>query len=165
VFKQQLNQVLSIGLTGGIASGKSTVAKYFSHSAIKVISADQIARELLSNSSTTLNAVKRSFGAEILDTEKNIDRKKLRALIFNNKQARKQLDAIMHPAIGEKLFSEAAKTTSRYVILEIPLLIETGMYKQVDRVLVVDVEPESQIMRIMQRDNCSRKAAQQAIEP
>lgn len=162
VKASQRNKYL-IGLTGGVASGKSTVAGYFSAYGIQIISADVIAKNQLSESSPTLNKVIELFGVSILNDEEKLDRSKLRELIFKNDQAREQLNAIMHPAILKDMFEQAKEAQSAYVILEIPLLVETGMQAHLDRIVVVDIDYNLQLQRIMQRDNCSQIHAEQII--
>ena len=152
-----------VGLTGGIASGKSSVAKAFSNLGIITVSADVIARDLLNKGSETLNAVIAELGSDLLAKDGNLDRNKLRNLIFNNPDARKQLDSITHPAIGERLLKAADRATSPYVILEIPLLVEADMMSLVNRVLVVDIDMEEQIKRIILRDNSTRIHAEKII--
>ena len=145
-----------VGLTGGIASGKSSVAKAFSNLGINTVSADEIARDLLNKGSETLNAVISELGSDLLEKDGNLDRLKLRNLIFNNPDARNKLDSITHPAIGKRLIQAADQATSPYVILEIPLLVEANMMSLIGRVLVVDIDLEDQIKRIILRDNSTR---------
>lgn len=162
-MQQTKKSAFRVGLTGGIASGKSSVAKAFSSFDIETISADEIARDLLNKGSDTLYAVISELGSDLLEKDGNLDRVKLRNLIFNNPDARNKLDSITHPAIGERLLKAADQATSPYVILEIPLLVEADMMSLVDRVLVVDIELEEQINRIILRDNCTRIHAEKII--
>jgi len=157
------NKTFLIGLTGGIASGKSTTAKLFSNFDITVISADHIAKQLLSDNSLTVQKVVQKFGSSILDQNNEINRKKLRELIFSNQTAREQLNKITHPPIRKEMLCQASAAESDYVIIEIPLLIESGMQDMLDRVLVVHIEKNVQIERIMQRDNCSVAHAEAII--
>ena len=119
-MQQTKKSAFRVGLTGGIASGKSSVAKAFSSFDIETISADEIARDLLNKGSDTLYAVISELGSDLLEKDGNLDRVKLRNLIFNNPDARNKLDSITHPAIGERLLKAADQATSPYVILEIP---------------------------------------------
>lgn len=154
---------LRIGLTGGIASGKSSAARAFKNLGIDIISADEIAKDILQKNSPALKQVVQKFGIEILNADLELDRKKLRELIFNNSKKRKALDAITHPAIRKQMVDLAQSALSPYVVLEIPLLIETGMHSLVNRILVVTSEEEIQLKRIMQRDNCSHEHAKNIL--
>ena len=162
-MKQSQESKLVIGLTGGIASGKSTVAEYFSNFGITIISADAIAKNLMHPNSPTLNKIAKTFGASILTKEFELDRSKLREIIFNDEHARKQLNAITHPAIRKETRKQTQSSVSAYVIIEIPLLVESNLQKSVSRILVVDIDPTLQIQRIMQRDKCSQEQAKQII--
>ena len=155
---------LRIGLTGGIASGKSSAARAFNNLGIEVISADEIAKNLLQKNSPALKQVVQKFGLEILNADSELDRKKLRELIFNDSKKRKILNSITHPAIREKMIYLAQSASSPYVVLEIPLLIESGMQSLVNRVLVVTTEEKIQLKRIMQRDNCSLEQANNILK-
>ncbi len=154
---------LRIGLTGGIASGKSSAASAFKNLGIDIISADEIAKDILQKNSPALKQVVQKFGIEILNADSELDRKKLRGLIFNDSKKRKILDAITHPAIRKQMVDLAQSSLSPYVVLEIPLLIETGMHSLVNRILVVTSEEEIQLKRIMQRDNCSHEHAKNIL--
>ena len=162
--KQANISSLRIGLTGGIASGKSSAAQAFKNLGIEVISADEIAKNLLQKNSPALKQVVQKFGLEILTADYELDRKKLRELIFNDSKKRKILDAITHPAIREKMINLAQSASSPYVVLEIPLLIESGMQSLVNRILVVTTEANTQLKRIMQRDNCSLEHAKNILK-
>lgn len=158
-----MNAPFTIGLTGGIASGKSSTARYFADYGIAVISADVIARDILAKNSNTLAEVVHAFGSGILDNDQELDRAKLRQVIFTDARARQQLDAITHPAIGKALLQAARAARSAYVILEIPLLIEAKLTATVKRVLVINMAHELQISRVMQRDGCTKADAESAI--
>ena len=159
----QNSKSLRIGLTGGIASGKSSAAKAFENLGIDVISADEIAKNILQKNSPALKQVVQKFGPEILNTNSELNRKKLREIIFSDSKKRKILDDITHPAIRKKMVDLAQTSTSPYVILEIPLLIESGMQTLVNRTLVVTTEANTQLERIMQRDNCSHEHAEKIL--
>ena len=142
--------MLKIGLTGGIGSGKSTVAKYFSQLGVAVLDADEIVHRLL-NTSPIVKKISRHFGSEITKKVK-LDRKKMRQLIFANPQKRRWLEKLLHPLVYKAL-QIPPKTQTPYLILVIPLLIETSRTKDVDRILVVDSTQKNRLQRLLQRDN------------
>src|ERR1700733_10996784 len=130
---------LRIGLTGGIASGKSTVTQRFAELGVPVIDADVTSRNVVEPGKPGLAQVVQRFGVGVLDERGRLDRRALRNLIFNDSSLRQDLDAILHPLIRAEMEREAAAATGPYVIMAIPLLIEGGSTdKRVDRVLVVD---------------------------
>lgn len=146
---------LTIGLTGGIGSGKSTVAELFQQQDIQVIDADHIARELVQPGSVLLEKISEVFGKQIIDPDGALDRKQLRQLIFSDQDKRRQLEALLHPGIYERITSLIEQAASPYVIVMIPLLVETGRADWLDRVLVVDIAEKDQIERIQSRDGLS----------
>jgi dephospho-CoA kinase len=151
---------LRIGLTGGIASGKSTVAQRFAELGIPVIDADVAARTVVEQGKPGLAQVVERFGPQVLDVNGNLDRKALRAVIFNDSAARQGLDAILHPLIRADMEKQVAVARGPYVVMAIPLLIEGGnARKRVDRVLVVDADEKLQLQRVQARDNSSEKEA------
>jgi dephospho-CoA kinase len=151
---------LRIGLTGGIASGKSTVTQRFAELGIPVIDADVAARIVVEPGKPGLEQVVRRFGLGVLDTSGNLDRPALRALIFNDSASRQALDAILHPLIRVEMEQQAARATGPYLVMAIPLLIEGGRaHERVDRVLVVDVDEALQLQRVEARDGCSPNQA------
>jgi dephospho-CoA kinase len=151
---------LRIGLTGGIASGKSTVAERFAELGIPVIDADVASRKVVEKGQPGLAQVVKRFGPTVLDASGNLDRKALRAVIFNDSAARQALDAILHPLIRADMEEQAAAALGHYVVLAIPLLIEGGnARKRVDRVLVVDAEEALQLQRVQTRDGASEEQA------
>ena len=148
--------MLKIGLTGGIGSGKSTVAELFGTLYnIPVIDADIIAHQLVEPGQPALSLIQRTFGKAIINEEGALNRNKLRDTIFSDANKKEQLEAILHPLIYEKMQSQFNKQTSPYSILCIPLLMETGMTSFVDRILVIDCSVEAQINRVKQRDQLS----------
>jgi len=158
--------MLKVGLTGGIASGKSTVAKLFETLDIPVIYADKIAREVVAPGSEGLHKVRTVFGEEIIAADGELDRQSLRHIVFSDPDKRKLLESILHPLIraqSDALESAAAKAGAHYVVFEIPLLLETDRYKDMHRVLVVDVEESTQIQRVMSRDACSEQQAKKIL--
>ncbi|WP_045420949.1 dephospho-CoA kinase [Vibrio jasicida] len=149
-----------IGLTGGIASGKTTVANLFKQQfKIDVVDADIVAREVVEPGSTGLNAIIEHFGIDIVREDQSLDRAKLREQIFSNPEEKAWLNALLHPMIREKMIEDLEQVESEYALLVVPLLIENKLDSLCDRVLVVDVEPETQIARTVKRDNVSEDQA------
>lgn len=142
---------LRIGLTGGIASGKSAVANLFAERGVPVIDTDEIARDLVQPGSPLLTQLTQAFGREIIDSQGALDRKRLRTMVFADENLRSQLDQLMHPAIRAELERRSAVAGGPYQILAIPLLVETGA-RYFDRVLVVDCSVETQLQRLLARD-------------
>lgn len=154
-------------LTGGIASGKSTVSDLFQSLGITVIDADIAARKVVEPGTPALNAMVEHFGDKILDTSTmpaQLDRKKVRDIIFNNPDERQWLEACLHPPIRQWMYQQTEMAVSDYVIHAIPLLIETGLYQQYHEVIVIDVPESSQIERLMLRDNCTEEAARKILK-
>jgi dephospho-CoA kinase len=150
--------MLRIGLTGGLASGKSTVAALFAARGAPVLDCDLIARELVEPGQPALAAIVARFGAGMLDAEGRLDRARLRTQVFANPAERTALEAILHPGIRAELRARLATLDAPYAILVIPLLVETGQRDLVDRVLVVDTPEATQVERAMRRDTASREA-------
>lgn len=153
---------LVLGVTGNIASGKSTIAAWFSEQGFPVLSADIIARDVVSPGSPTLNAVVERFGREILTQEGALDRPRLGTMVFSDELARNDLNAIIHPAIAERSRTEIARVKAsgaRLIIYEAPLLFEAGATDRVDRILVVCSPEDEQIRRIKTRDGLSTEDA------
>ena len=140
-----------IGVTGGIGSGKTTVADLFAARGIAVIDADEISRQLTTRSQPAFDEIVTHFGAYILTPSGEIDRARLRARVFANVSERRQLEAILHPRIREQLMRAAADATTPYCLLVVPLLVEKGLRMLAHRVLVIEAEPEIQLARVMQR--------------
>ncbi|ASQ45910.1 dephospho-CoA kinase [Legionella clemsonensis] len=149
-----------VGLTGSIASGKSTVAAFFKSKGITVISADHVARELTQTDEQVQKKIIKHFGQSILDAFEAIDRPKLRQIIFAHPEQRLWLEQLLHPLIRKRIVYLLGNNKSPYSVVEIPLLKERTTYPYLDRILVVLAEPEQQIKRVMVRDNCSKQEAQ-----
>ncbi len=147
--------MLVVGLTGGIGSGKSTVAKMFAELGVPVIDMDDIARELVAPGQPALQKIVEAFGAEVLDQSGQLARQALRQRIFNDPEQRKRLEAILHPLIRAEVQRRIRQCQAPYCIVVIPLLIESGQQDLVDRVLVTDVPEAVQIERTRQRDRIS----------
>lgn len=156
--------MLKIGLTGGIGSGKSTAAKYFTKLRVPVIDADKIARKLLTPNTKIYKKALSHFGKEFLTPRKTINRKKLRDLIFSNKKERIWLEKLLHPAIQQKMHQLVTKTKAPYCILMAPLLFETKFPLKTDRILAIDCWKKDQIKRSRNRDNGSLKEIQTIIK-
>jgi len=151
--------MLKVGLTGGIASGKSTVCQLFSTLGIEIIDADLIARQLVEPSQPCLETITQTFGKKILLDTGELNRIQLRQLIFSNPDAKQQLEAILHPKIRQQLIEQSDNSSSPYCILSVPLLIEAKMTSLVERILVIDTSPDEQLKRLCLRDNISHSQA------
>ncbi len=155
--------MLKIGLTGGIASGKSAVSACFARRGIPIIDADVIAREAVEPGQPALKEIKRVFGDAVIDSNGHLDRTAMRRKIFSDTQKRKQLESILHPRIKQMMGDQMARLSAPYCVLAIPLLIEAAQLDLVDRVLVIDVPSEIQIARLMRRDHVPEDQAQAAL--
>lgn len=141
-----------IGLTGGIGSGKTTVANLFSELGVPVIDADIVARQVVEKGSPLLAKIAEHFGSQILTSEQELDRTVLRQIVFNNESEKTWLNKLLHPAIREEMLKQLSETSAPYVIWVVPLLIENKLTEFCNRVLVVDVLPEIQLERASKRD-------------
>lgn len=161
-----MGDILIVGLTGGLASGKTTVAKIFKTLGATIIDADKLAREVVKPNSLVWQRVIDYFGTEILNEDSTINRGLLGELIFDNEFQRKKLNEIMHPEIirkiGQKIDSQRSLPGS-IVIIDAPLLIEANMVSMVDRLIVVTVSELTQIKRVILRDNLSADMAKKRI--
>jgi dephospho-CoA kinase len=151
---------LRIGLTGGVASGKSTVAQRFLELGIPVIDADEVARAVVARGTPGLLAVIERFGSSVVAKNGELDRRALRDLIFSDPGLRRDLEAILHPLIRADMEQRAESATGPYIVMAIPLLVEGGSRDRVDRILVVDVDEGMQLQRLMARDGSSLAQAQ-----
>lgn len=152
----------SVGLTGGIGCGKTTVANMFSARGVSIIDTDQISHALTTVGGTAIPAISEQFGAEFLDATGAMDRAKMRAHVFENPAARVRLESILHPRIFAEAERMAEQAQGVYIIFVVPLLLESGNWKQrVSRILVIDCPESRQIERIMGR-NRNGMTAQQA---
>ena len=148
----------SLGLTGGIGSGKTTIANAFQALGASLIDTDLIAHALTRKDGLAIPQIREEFGDQAISEDGSMDRARMRALVFNDSAAKLRLEAIMHPLIRSQTEQAAASATGDYLIFVVPLLIESGNWKQrVDRILVVDCEEEIQITRVMQRNQLSRE--------
>ena len=143
---------LRIGLTGGIASGKSTIADMFAELGVPIIDTDVIAREIVKPGAAALGEIRARFGDEFIDAAGNLDRAAMRKLVFANDSARLNLEAILHPRIGTETRRQADAAGGPYQIIVVPLLADSPLLQFVDRVLVVDCDEDTQIERLLARD-------------
>ncbi len=150
---------MRIGLTGGIGSGKSTVASCLAALGATLIDTDAISRSLTAAGGAAMPAIVAAFGPQAQTTDGALDRAFMRELAFRDPGARKQLEGILHPMIGDETRRREASAHSAWIVFDVPLLVESGRWRQrVDRVLVVDCEEETQVQRVMARSGWSRDA-------
>ena len=155
--------MLRVGLTGGIASGKSLVGDMFAALHVPIVDTDRIAREVVALGTPGLAAVRAAFGTAILTVDGNLDRAKLRDLVFTDSAARHWLEGILHPLIRAATLERLAAIEAPYVVVVVPLLLETGFEALVDRILVVDCPRDMQLERVMRRDAVSRQSAESVL--
>ncbi|OPY58097.1 MAG: Dephospho-CoA kinase [Pelotomaculum sp. PtaU1.Bin035] len=161
--------MITIGLTGNIGSGKSTVARYLESLGAIVIDADQVAREVVTPGTPAMAEIVENFGPDILNSNGSLDRKKLGSIVFSDPRAMARLNKITHPRIVEAINLEMQKTNlspgsrNKLLVIEAPLLIEVGLYKGVDEIWVVIVNENKQIERLGERDGLSSKEARLRI--
>ncbi|OUS31067.1 dephospho-CoA kinase [Thalassotalea sp. 42_200_T64] len=154
---------LVIGLTGGIGSGKTTVADLFAQYGIDIIDADIVAREVVAPGTTALARISEHFGSDYILENGQLDRSKLRHRVFANEQDKIWLNMLLHPVIRETMNEQCKAAKSPYCLLVAPLLIENGINKSVEKVLVIDVKPETQITRTISRDNNSKEQVENIL--
>lgn len=143
----------TVGLTGGIGSGKSVVARLFAGHGIDIVDTDQIARNLTVAGGAAMPAVLAAFGPDFADAAGALDRGRMRALVFSDPAAKARLEAILHPMIRDAVYAASLLGTAPYVIFDIPLLVESGTWRdRLDRVLVIDCPEEVQLARVMARN-------------
>ena len=148
-FKQ-----FSVGLTGGIGSGKSAVATLFGELGAGIIDTDAISHSLTTAGGDAMPAIESLFGSKYLTTDGALDRTAMRERVFSDPAARRQLESVLHPLIAQKTLAEANQVSGLYLIFVVPLLVESGRWKdRVDRILAVDCSEQLQIERVMRRNN------------
>lgn len=152
-----------IGLTGGIGSGKSAAGIEFEKLGITVIDADEIAQKASLKNSKAYKEIVEYFGASILDNSQNIDRRKLRNIVFNNDEQKKKLEQILHPAIREDISFAISNSKSPYTIIMVPLIYETNSKDNYNRILVIDCDEDIQISRAVSRDRASEEDIKKII--
>jgi dephospho-CoA kinase len=157
-------RVFRVGLTGGIASGKSTAAKFFGALGVPILDSDQVAREVVEPGQPPLERLVERFGRGILTPDGHLDRPALRNIVFSDPKARADLENLTHPAIGAALEARSATAGGPYQILVIPLLVEKNLGSQVNRVLVVDCDEALQIRRLHARDGSTRAQARAILD-
>ena len=153
----------TVALTGGIGSGKSTVATAFAARGVNVIDADIIAREVVEPGTPALGAIVEHFGPQMLLADGSLDRRRLREKIFSQPEEKQWLNALLHPQIQQETQRRMRQATSAYVLWVVPLLVENKLWTRADRVLVVDVSKETQLARTVARDGVSRQHAENIL--
>lgn len=158
-----MSRKLCIGLTGGIASGKSVVASAFERLGVAIIDADTVAREIVEPGQPALDEIVARFGPDIVDDEGRLKRHALRRIVFDDDGARADLEAITHPRIRSELAAQRDAAASDYCILVVPLLVKSSMIDLVDRVLVIDAPEQVQLERLKGRDEIDDDLARKMI--
>jgi len=154
-----------VGLTGGIGSGKSTITRLLIGFGIEVIDADDIAREVVTPGSPALNALVERFGTKILAADGTLKRERLRGLVFTDTEAKRWVEDLLHPVIRARILERIARSTSLWLLLSVPLLLENKQaYDFVDRILVVDVPESVQLARTMLRDNATKEEVSRIMQ-
>ena len=157
-----------LGLTGGIGSGKSTVANLLAARGAAVVDADAIARAVTAPHGSAMPAIAKTFGNDFVDADGALNRDRMRALAFSDPDAKKRLEAIVHPLVSQETQRQteaAIQSGHRCVVFDVPLLVESGRWRQqVDRVLVVDCKRETQIARVMARNGMTREMVERIID-
>ena len=159
-----MNETFKIGLTGGIASGKTTVCDLFKELSVEIIDADIISHELSKRDGDAFQEILDAFGDDIIGDDGELDRKKLRSIVFNNNTKKKILEEIIHPKVLLSINEKIEASLSNYLIISVPLMIETGMNEMMDRILLIDCSAETQIQRLIKRDQTTREEAIIIIE-
>jgi len=154
------DDILRIGLTGGIASGKTAVSEMFAQRGVPVIDTDRIAREVVEPGRPALAEIVEEFGEDVLNPDGTLDRRALRERVFAGEGSRQRLEAITHPRIRDETLRRMHNAGGPYQVIVVPLLVESGFGTLVDRVLVVDCPPEIQRRRLMERDAESARTAE-----
>jgi len=158
-----MNNKYIVGLTGGIGSGKTTIANLFINKNIDVVDADEVARQVVEPGQPALAAIVEKFGDNILLADGSLNRPKLREKVFSDEQAKQWLNALLHPAIRHEMLEQLSNTKSVYCLLVAPLLLENGLEKYVDQVLVIDVDEATQVDRTTKRDGSSEATIKSII--
>ncbi len=154
---------MRIGLTGGIASGKSAVADRFAELGVPIIDTDVIARDVVEPGQPALDEIRQRFGERVIDAAGNLDRRHLRQIIFADDGARLDLEAILHPRIGNEVRQQAANRDGPYQVIVVPLLVNSALRDFVDRILVVDCSEDTQIERLLARDTETTEQARRIL--
>lgn len=154
---------LRIGLTGGVASGKTTVSNMFAELGIPIVDTDIIAREIVEPGKPALQQIRDRFGEQIIDDTGRLDRRALRSIVFESEVARRELETILHPAIGRETRRQADALGGPYQLIVVPLLVGSNLLNLLDRVLVVDCDPDLQYSRLLARDAESPEQASRIL--
>ena len=149
--------MFTLGLTGGIGSGKSTAAEFFCAQQIDVLDLDRVARDLVDTNAEVSERIQAYFGSDILDENSQLDRQKLAAIVFSQPEQKRWLESLLHPLIRQQQQQFIARSQSAYVVVEIPLLAEKGLQGSLDRVLVIDCDMQLQLQRAVQRGQQSEQ--------
>lgn len=152
-----------LGLTGGIASGKTTVADLLAEQGIDIFDADQVARDIVKPGEPTLSEIIKHFGQEVLSADGTLNRQALRKIIFDASDERIWLENLTHPRIRQRMQESAANSTAQHCCLVIPLLVNRQAYPMIEKVIVVDVDENIQIERLMARDHIDETAAKKIL--
>ncbi|MEM9383643.1 MAG: dephospho-CoA kinase [Pseudomonadota bacterium] len=156
-------RALKIGITGGIASGKTAVSDHFARLGVPVIDTDVLAREVVEPDTAGLREVVQAFGERVLRPDGALDRARLRGIVFADATARRRLEEILHPRIWKAARGQIEGVQTSYCVVVIPLLAEGGAVDRVDRVLVIDCDPDTQLERLMRRDGATEEAARRVL--
>ena len=162
--RHDCNRPFRVGLTGGIASGKSVVADMFADLGVPIIDTDVIAREVVEPGQPALEEIRERFGEHMIDAAGSLDRAAMRKEVFANEEARSDLEAILHPRIGVETRRQAGAADGDYQIIVVPLLVSSRLIDFIDSVLVVDCDEETQIQRLLARDTETIEQAQRHVE-
>lgn len=154
---------MRIGLTGGIASGKTTVANMFADLGVVVVDTDLIAREIVEPEKPALDEIRQAFGDRVIDQSGELDRRALRSIVFADDEKRRRLEAILHPRIRDEAARQSELASSPYHLVVVPLLAESPMKADMDRILVVDCDEDVQLKRLLERDAESPEQARRII--
>lgn len=155
--------MLRVGLTGGIGSGKSTAAALFAGHGVPVIDADEIARQLVAPGQPAYQEILQNFGNELVNTSGDLDRDRLRSIVFNDPEKRQRLEGILHPLVRREIQRQTQRLKARYCIIVIPLLIEANQRDLVDRVLVIDADEALQLQRVVERSRLTNEEVRKII--
>lgn len=158
-----MNERFTVGLTGGIASGKSLVSDRLASLGAAVVDTDVISREQTAAGMPAVAEIGRQLGANLIQSDGTLDRVRLRKQIFSDADARKRLEAILHPRIRGAAWERAGTTAGSYLVMVVPLLVETGFTDGIDRILVIDAPEQVQIERLMNRDGATHSEALRAL--
>jgi len=155
---------MRVGLTGGIGSGKSTVAGFLREAGATIVDTDAISRQLTSAGGAAMPAIEAEFGADYVRPDGALDRDRMRALAFSDRDAKRRLEAVLHPLITAQALTEADAASTPLVVLDVPLLVESGRWRaRLSRILVVDCSAQTQVERVLQRPGWTRERIEGAL--